>query len=255
MSDQAEGDSRRTAAKARRAPPAVLVILGFCLVVGVALVILGIPRTIGAWIGMPAAPVIRELLQDRSPSPARLREAIDAQRRSTAWDPAPRRLTDLAYLELALAQRSPVGEARATSLAEAEAHVSEGLLRNPADPFAWIRLALIRHLRGAEPRDVVVALIQSVDMGPNTNPIWLLRAQLFLTYSDALTEDERHVLRGQLRTIWTATPRLRQELRKPLLTIAWLLGKLDVLGAALRDDPEMRAQFDSAAQGLLQPRH
>lgn len=253
MSDQSERDAKRTAAGPRRASAAVLAVLIFCLVVGAALVALGIPRTVGAWIGLPATPVIRQLLQGANPSPAELQEAIDVQRRSTAWDPAPRRLTDLAYLELSLAQRS-LGEARARLLADAEAHVSEGLLRNPAEPFAWIRLALLRHMRGAEPRDIVVALMQSVDMGPNTNPIWLLRAQLLLTYSEALNEDERHRLGSQLRTIWTATPRSHQELRKPLLTLAWLLGKLEVLEAALSDDPETRAQFEAAAKGLVPPR-
>lgn len=251
MSEQAKRDNKRPATRSRRMALAVWAVLVFCLLVGGALVALGVPRAIGAWIGFPAGTVVRQLVQDKSPSPLELQEAIDAQRRSTAWDPAPRRLTDLAYLELALAQRSPPGDTRDKLLADAETHVSEGLRSNPADPFAWIRLALLRHMRGAEPREIVAALMQSVDMGPNTNPIWLLRTQLFLTYLEALTEDEQHVLSRQLRTIWTATPRVHQDLKGPLITLTWLLGKLEVLEAALSDDPETKAQFEQATNGLL----
>jgi hypothetical protein len=251
MADKAEREGKGRAASTRRRSPAQVAVVAFCLLVGAALIGLGLPRTIGAWLGLPAAPTIQALQERRPVSPEAAADALAAQKRSIPWDPAASRMTDLAYLEEALALRMPDGDPRRAELfAAAEKDVIDGLRLNPADGIGWLRLARLRVQRAAPLREVAVALMQSLDMAPNFDLLWLNRAQLLLVYWPVLTPEELLAMHRQLRTIWTATPRPHQQLKMPLLVLGSLTGGLRQIEAALADDPQLLAEFEALKERL-----
>jgi hypothetical protein len=68
------------------------------------------------------------------------------------WTPFGLRLTNLAMFELQLATRLSPGDAqRAKLLERSESHLVEGLLQNPCDGYAWLRLAFVQDYRGLPP--------------------------------------------------------------------------------------------------------
>ena len=117
---------------------------------GILLLYRAVPRTLAAWAGLEAQPALEKLQEGKSPSDVELATGISGLQRALGWGASARRLTDLAPLELAQAERLPIADpARLRLLASAERQLLDGLAANPVNGFAWLRLALIPELRGA----------------------------------------------------------------------------------------------------------
>ena len=206
---------------------------------GAGLLVLAIPRTVAAWASLAAEPAIEKIQLGKTVSEAELEVGTAGLQRALAWTSSARRLTDLALLELVRAEGlGYLDHRRAKLLAEAEEHVTAGLMSNPANGFAWLRLAVIRELRGAHGREVASALAQSVDMAPNMRRLWIPRCGLILRYWGAFTEDELLSMRRQIRTIWSVPGE-----RTALLAVAMSSGHDVMIGWALADDPEAFLEF------------
>jgi hypothetical protein len=215
-----------------------------------ALLAFGIPRTIAAWEDLAAQPALEKIWVGKTPSEAQLSEGIAGLQRAVAWVPSARRLTDWAMLELQQAVGLPPGDASRTELlSRAEQHLIDGLIANPADGFAWVRLAIVRELRGASGRQIALALAQSLDMAPNDRRLWLFRARMFLNYWRYLTPDELFAMRSQLRTIWTAD----KATSIPLLQAAQRADALPVIVWALSDDAAAQEKFEQWRATLPMP--
>lgn len=175
--------------------------------VGLGLVGLGLPRTIAAWAELAAVPAIDALDGGYYPSQAQSAEAIAGLKRAIAWVPSGPRLNLLGRVEFERAKLAAPGPERTALLAEAERTLTEGLLAEPTDGFSWVRLAMVRELRGASGREIASALAQSLDVAPNARALWLWRAPLLLKYGSSFTAEELPAVLNQLRTLWTTVPR------------------------------------------------
>jgi hypothetical protein len=217
-------------------------------VLGAALLVLGVPRTIAAWEALAAHPALEKLeIGKVRPSDQELAEAVAGLGRAVAWVPSARRYADLAFLEVEQALRLPLNDpGRAAVLARAEQHLVDSLLANPADGFAWLRLAIVREQSGAPPRAIAIALAQSLDVAPNVRQLWLPRATMLLAYWRFFTVEELLAMRAQLRTIWT----MGKALRLPLLYAAEGLGQTPMISWAIGDDPAEQAQFEKLKESL-----
>ena len=221
-----------------RARPLVATVL--CGAVGLALLVLAVPRTIAAWSALGARPALDKLQMDKLPYDAELAVGVLALERSISWTPSGRRLTDLALLEAMQAERLPPSEPRRDELlARSERHLVDGLIADPADGFAWLRLAAVRELRGAQSRQIAVALAQSLDVAPNVQRLWIPRAGMMLHYWRTLAIDELFAMRSQLRTIWSV-PRYR----RPLMRVADMMVEAEVVRWALKGDTSAEAEYD-----------
>jgi hypothetical protein len=206
-----------------------------------ALLYLAVPRTLASWAGLPAQSALVKLREGEAPSDRDLKEGVSGLERALQWVATGRRLTDLALLEFTQAQRLPPSDsARATLLASADRHLVEGLAADPVDGFAWFRLAVVRSLRQAPPREVAAALAQSLDMAPNARRLWAPRATLCLAYWRAFTFEELLAVRAQLRIIWATDIALRE----PLLQGALEARGLPVLLWALADTAPSEADVE-----------
>lgn len=214
------------------------------------LLYLAVPRTIAAWAALEAQPPLEKLQDGKSPSAEELVRGVAGLQQALTWLPSARLSTDLALLELAQATSLPIDDpARKRLLAESEQRLLVGLSENPANGFAWFRLALVRELSEASPRQIAAALAQSLDMAPNARKLWLPRAAMLLAYWRYLTPDELPAMRAQLRTIWTA----HEAFRLPLLQEADRLGQRLMLLWALGDDKATLQELESLEKRVPPP--
>jgi hypothetical protein len=227
--------------------------LGFVLVsavLGASLLVLAVPRTLAAWASLDAVPAIDKLQMGQTPSADELTNGVTALKRALDWTPSARRLADLALLELEQAFRFPKEDSRrAELLGVAEQHLVAGLRMNPANGFAWLRLATVRELQGAPARQVAVALTQSLDVAPNMRKLWIPRAAGLLAYWRYLTVDELQALRGHLRAIWTAD----KTMRLPLMRAAQQVEQFPILAWSLTEDPIALEELERLKPQLAQP--
>jgi hypothetical protein len=221
-------------------------------VLGAGLLVLAIPRTVSAWAALQAEPAIEKLQFGKTPSDDELATGVAALDRALTWTPSARRLTDLALLELVQATRIQANDAmRADLLARSEHHLIDGLTEDPANSFAWLRLATVRELQGAPGRQVAVALLQSLDMGPNIRRLWIQRARGLLIYWPYFTPDEFLSMRSQLGAIWSD-----KSMRVPLVQTADQFSQLPILSLALASDPAAFEELERLKASLpkLEPR-
>lgn len=215
---------------------------------GTALIVLGVPRTIAAWETLAAQPTLEMLQVGKvKPSDAELSEAKTALDKAIAWVPSSRRYADLAFLEVEqLLRLAGTDPRRAALLTSAEQHLVESLVANPADGFSWFRIAVVRQLAEKPPRQIALALAQSLDVAPNVRQLWLPRATMLLSYWRYLTVDELLAFRAQLRTIWT----LGKALRLPLLDAADRLGEAPMISWGIGADPQSQEEFEKLRANL-----
>jgi hypothetical protein len=217
---------------------------------GLALLGLAIPRTVAAWMSIEAQPALDALQNGKRPADAELARGVTALQGAILWAQSARRLTDLALLELEQAERLPAGDpARASLLARAEDHLVGGVTANPANGFAWLRLAIVRELRQEPPRLVASSLVQSLDVAPNMRKLWLPRASMLFSYWRHLMVDELVAVRVQVRTIWFSD----KAMRLALLQQADRSGQVLLIPWAIGEDAQALAEFDLLRQSLATP--
>ena len=142
------------------------------------------------------------------------------------WTPSGLRLTNLAMFELELATRlSPGDTQRAKLLERSGSNLVEGLLQNPCDGCAWLRLAIVQNDCGLPARKVAAPQMASLDVAPNLRGLWSTRAEYLLFYSTVLTSEELYEVRHQMRTIRSKATNVRL----PLVGIALRVDRSIVL--------------------------
>ena len=217
------------------------------MTLGVGLLWLGIPRTIAAWYSLGAEPALDKLQDGVAPLDEELATGAAALFDAIGWTLSARRLTDLALLELAQAERlSNPDPLRAEVLAVAEEHLTTGLWANPANGYAWFRLAIIRDQRGADGREIAIALAYSIDMAPNVRRLRIPRIELGLRYWEAMTEEELFSMRSQIRAVWTGGT---ERERRALLAAAKRSRQETMIGWALAEDPDAVSEYERLRGG------
>ena len=229
--------------------PGTLICALLCLL-GVALLVLAIPRTVAAWAARDTEPAIIKLNRFVRPSRDELIECVKAGQKALRWARSATWWSNVGRCELELARQVPRNSpAQVLWLARAEEDTRKSLLANPADGYAWLRLAVVRMERGAEVASIVSPLITSLDTAPNRRLVWSDRAWMLLFYAPSMTPDELLILRHQLQTIWTYSPRDRPW----LLNAAHNLDRMNILTWVLRDDPEAMAEFETMERNTRFP--
>lgn len=203
------------------------------MILGLGLLGLGVPRTVAAWASLEAMPALEKISAGQSPTPSELAVGAAGLTLALKWAPSNRRLANLAAIEVSQALLLEPGDARrAALLADAEQHLVEGLLRNPAAATDWLTLAQVRMFRGEGGRQIAEALVESLNMGPNARLLWKPRLAMLLRYWRFLEEPEFRALRGHLRTLWSNSEADRASLLETALTE----GQLRVVAAAVGED-------------------
>ena len=105
---------------------------------GMSLVVLGVPRTIGAFVSFPSGPILSKIQFQKPVQQNELEILIASQERSLFWGETSRKWMDLGLAQLLLADQT-VSEpsVRQGHIEDAIVSLKNGLSLAPANSFAW----------------------------------------------------------------------------------------------------------------------
>ena len=113
-------------------------------------------------------------------------------------------LSVLHYLR-ALDLKTPAGERR-SAYRQAEAEAVRTVTRAPAQPEAWLRIAMARGVLHDEPEQVIAAWKMSIFTGRTHSTLLVPRVQTGLAQFEFMDEEARSMLRDQLLLAWELKP-------------------------------------------------
>ena len=205
-----------------------------------ALLFLAVPRVVASVLKAPAFSAVLAAHRG-TPQPAgRLDQAAGYLESAARWETSGRLRTDLGYLRLLQAmQADPADPQKAELARRAAGALREGLLRAPARPHSWVRLAAARTIEDGPNPEVAALLAQSLEAGAFVGEITLARLELLLRTWDHLRPGPRRSTGKQIRFAW-------EHDRAGLIEVARRSGRAPIVRFALRPIPGALDQFDAA---------
>jgi len=195
--------ANRTVAYASRnggpSRPIALAVVG-CLV-GVALLVLGIPRMIAGFQAITSSDVQWALESGRPVAPERIAAAVAALSDASGWEPSAERDGLRGFLLIRQAEATPPGPEREQLYADALAAMERGVAFGPVQPHAWVSLAVLRE-RAGNVQGAVAALRMSMLSGAFEPRLMLWRLRVGVRLRAAIDEETLSLLRRQIRLAW-----------------------------------------------------
>ncbi|MBI3453233.1 MAG: hypothetical protein HY057_10515 [Rhodospirillales bacterium] len=199
------------------------------------------PRFTGALYLITYTEVLDDLAAGRKVATDDLIAAASVRNDALAWVDQGRAWTDLGALRLAQARdaglRTPQGQAW---LAEAVAAHRAGLLRDPAQPYAWTRLAQATYMAGGDPSS---AMRMAIVAGSRDSALVHPRLELALSLWGRLDEPTRGMVRQQIVLAARYDAVRLAQLTRRQFALAYVL---DALSGA----PELRRRVEEAYRRL-----
>jgi len=211
------------------------------LVLGVALVALGVPRLVAAVTMLPAEPVVVTLQQGGKVGDDDLAAFEHRWTRARAFVSWGRLDSDLALAKLARAERLTSPSDRRALTEEAIALLREALSRTPSNSFAWARLAYALALKDGPTEEGAEAWRMSVLTAPADRRLTLWRAEFGIALLPRLSSGSTDLLNRQIRFAWRFGG-------KDLVRYAKASGNVAIIRAALLDQPDALKRFEKALQ-------
>ena len=181
----------------------VLMIVG-----GLAIAAVGWPVANGAWRAQHADNISKTLEPGKPVRRAELLAGIAVLDRAVAADPSSRRLLQRSEFLATAAigtdlKVSP--EEQTAWLRRAKADLERGLANAPARGPDWLRLAVVRQVLDGPSRDVVAALMMSIETAPMLSWIWPARLRIIIDNWGYLTDEQKVVVRDSVLKSWRHT--------------------------------------------------
>lgn len=209
-----------------------------CLLLGAAILFLGVPRTIAAFAVLPGNQALREIQERKPVGDEDLVVLADSRERALLWAEAGRTWTDLALAQLLRAfAEGETGRHKAELVEKAIASLKSGLRLAPARPHAWTRLAYAQFLAG-EPLPTVSATLRMALLTATYEPrLVFARLELCLRAWRYFEPQDRDLILQQVRLAWRTAPHR-------LVELAQRSGRLGVVRAALSRTPADLGEFE-----------
>lgn len=125
----------------------------------------------------------------------------------------------------------------------AEAEAAETVRRAPAQPEAWLRMAMVRSILRDEPEAVIAAWRMSVFTGRTHSTLLAPRVGVALPYLEDMDGESRSMLRDQLLLAWGLKPdELLRELKARDPRLLQTRGLLGATAATALAEMEVRIE-------------
>ena len=176
------------------------------LLVGGALLLLGLPGLLGATLDLPAAPALLAIRESRPVAAEDLARAVASAERSQRWGGNAVSLSDLSLLKLMQAESSDTLEPERLRLLQESRTIQEAsLARAPASTDGWARLTFARYSLSVLEKERVL----QEELGEGLDPA--SRAALEMSFRTGRLERAPMLFRIQilLREWETLDPELR----------------------------------------------
>lgn len=207
--------------------------------VGIALIMLGVPRVSASFLMLPAYKAISDLRHGKDQDLEQLERAAGYLERASEKEQSAELYTDLGYLRLLRAIQSDTEAPERGELAAAATDsFRHALILSPARPHPWVGLAYSRTLEDAPASEIVALLRQSIEAGPFVGEILTSRLELLLEVWPQLSPKVRRYANRQIQYAWAhykrwvvigvmrRTPR-PEIIRFALAPVAGALSRLD----------------------------
>ncbi len=205
---------------------------GLAIAVAVAILTLSIPRTIGAFIGLPADPIQGKLHRGEEVSSEELHKLIENRTSVLEWIQNRSIYTDIGVAQRLLAKEAGYDSDEGLEyLRLAEDNIVSGLVLGPADAITWNLLGFIRSIRNGPSEGAAKALRTSILLGRYDRRLWRDRLKYCFYNWRYFDEEGRDVVLGQVRLVWQHKAHQVLEAAKEQKSI-W------IVRLALADQPE-----------------
>ncbi len=209
------------------------------LILGAAILFLGVPRTIAAFVMLPGNQALREIQERRPVGDEDLSVLAASREWALSWAESGRTWTDLALAQLLGAfAEGAASRPRAELVEQAIASLKSGLILAPAKPHAWTRLAYAEVL-ASEPLPAVTAALRMALLTATYEPDLLFaRLELCLSAWRHFEPADRDLILQQARLAWRTEP-------NRLVDMAHRADRVGVIRAALSPSPADLAEFEN----------
>ena len=224
------------------ARPVELAVIACLAFIGVASAILWLATVSASW---PAVLLERAVTLKEKIPPASLLSVWEKSRSlDTALLPGPHlHLPGMVGQQL-LEGAALSGEHRAEVLQAAEQATRSALLREPAAPRAWARLAWFQQLRQGSPYGILDAVRMSAFLAPSDRGLVFWRLTTAGAYRPYWDADLETMMRRQVLLAWRIKPSRLAAVAKATHLHEWVRSILDA-------DPEARTRFDQELAKML----
>ncbi len=208
--------------------------------VGIALIMLGVPRLSASFLMLPAYKAVSDLRHGKEQDLEQLERAAGYLERATEQEQSAQLYTDLGYLRLLRAiQSDPEASERGELAAAATDAFRKALVLSPARPHPWVGLAYSRTLEGAPSLEIVALLEQSIEVGPFVSEILDSRLELLLEVWPQLAPKVRRYASRQVRYAWAHD-------RQGVIGVAKRTPRPEIIRYSLRPVPGALSELDKA---------
>lgn len=156
-------------------------------------------------------------------------------------------LPGLVGYTLARSTNLPAHNHRAEILHQAEQRTRQALLRDPAAPHAWARLAWFLDIRQGSPIELLSALRMSMYLAPADTALVFWRIKTAARYQAFWNADFEHLLARQVAIGWRIAPHRLVQVAKTTQLHDWIRA---VLSRNVADIDTFDAKFKKTGPGL-----
>ncbi len=223
-----------------------------CVLLLIPLLVIGAPHLAAEICLLPARPVLTGLRDGESPDLAALKRAEGALSRALDFTPADGRAhTDLGLVLIVQAERLGLATPEGRNLASKAAQALErGLSREPANPYAWVRLANARFAQGqSHAASTRRALAMSYVTGRYAYRVMPQRIEIAMQLYEELAPELRQDVARDIAALWNRS----WEDQKRVFRLACRYDRSFLVAQALGADKKARAEFDKLYPDYLSP--
>ncbi len=211
---------------------------GAIILVAGALLALGIPRLVAAFVTLPASPILGKMQSLKAVDAKSLEILITTQQRGLKWHETSRRWTDLGLTQILLANKSGTDKNRDALLRKADFSLRAGLALAPSNSFAWTRLAYIDMVMNGSSPSMARELRMAVALAPYDRRLVFPRLRLSFLAWPQFEKADRPIILDQIRFAWRLNA-------YRLTKIAADQGRVGLVRAALFRTPEKISRFEN----------
>ena len=170
------------------------------VIAGAGLCYLAAPIAAASLAETPGNAILKRLHRETVDTPA-LRRLIRSREVSLKWREKGRTWTDLALARIVLGERGSVSK-RNAHFALAEDALRRGLGLSPMNPYAWMRLVLVRMTNERPVAEIARPLSLALNAGPREDRMDALMVEAGLRCWSELDGHDRGRIAGKVRQAW-----------------------------------------------------
>lgn len=210
--------------------------LAFGALLGAFVTLFGLWQAIPALSLLPSSQTVSEIQSLAPVSPGQLDKLIEAERTAL---PIRGTAGDWSNLGIALALKSEQGDQDHALLNQSKDALKHSLELAPANPYLWIRLAIIDAAQEMEASSQLDEWRMSVMAGPNELRLGVPRTVIAIPLWDYLNTSDRQAVFTDIRNGWRSDP-------LKIMTLANSTFSTNVIRASLASDLPILLTFEKA---------